>query len=249
MNNIIKKIEYSIIDSIGILTLNNPPENFLENPDFLNLKYFKKWVKESKIKGLIIIGKGRHFSSGADIKSLYSFASKKSRFKRKIIKGQKILSFIENLDIPTVSAINGACFGGGLEIALSTHFRVSSENAMFSFPEADLGLIPGLNGTMRIAKLINRGRALELLLSSDIITADKAFSIGLVDYVVPKNETLNFSESLLKKLTGQKPIEVINYIIKSLNNSRNIDIKKAMKREMIFFCKLALKESKNLSKK
>ena len=246
MNILMKKIEFAVKDEIGILTINNPPENFLDKPDFLNLKFFKKWVRTSGIKGLIISGKGRHFSSGAEIKSIYSNANKKASFKSKIRKGQKILSFIENLDIPTVSAISGACFGGGLEIALSTHFRVCSENAMFSFPEADLGLMPGLNGIFRIAKMIKRNKALELLLSSEIITADKALDLGVIDYVVPKNEAMNFSESLLKKLTQDRPMDVINFIIRSLNNSKNLSLQKAMKREMIFFCKLALKESKNM---
>jgi enoyl-CoA hydratase/carnithine racemase len=247
MNNLMKKIEFSVIEGIGILTLNNPPENFLIEPDFLDLKVFKKWIKESGIKGLVIIGKGRHFSAGADIENLYANSGKKGKFKYKLKKGHKILAFIENLNIPTISAISGACFGGGLEIALSTHIRVSSENALFSFPEIELGLIPGLNGSYRLSKLLKRSKVIELLLSGDIIDAEKAHSAGIVDYVVAKNEVLNFSLALLKKLTDNRPMEVINFIIKSLNNSRNFNLKKAMKKEMIFFCKLALKESKNLS--
>lgn len=251
MNNF-KITDWELKDNIGILTINNPPQNLLIEPDFVDVNNLKIWTSNNLIKGLIITGNGRNFSAGADKEELFKIVkNNKTILKNKLKKGLKVLNYIENLLIPTVSAINGFCFGGGLEIALSTHFRICSTNSFFAFPETDLGLIPGLDGTLRLPKLIGRNKSLYMVLSGEIIDAQKALELGLVDYVVPKNEALEASKNFIKKMIDSRSIDVINSVIKSLNNFKKLSIEKAMKEEMKMFCSLAVKEAQKnyLSKK
>ncbi len=243
-----KIADWKIKDNIGILTLNNPPKNLLINPEFVDINNLKTWTRCNSIKGLIITGSGRNFSAGADKNKLFNSAkSQDSTLKNSIAKGVKVLNYINNLLIPTISTINGACFGGGLEIALSTHFRVCSPGSFFAFPETDLGLLPGLNGTLRLPKLIGYSKSLYMILSGEIINTEKALALGISDYIVPKNETFEFSINLIKKMTDNRRIEVINSVIKSLNNSKKMSLKKAMKEEMKMFSSLALNEAKRIS--
>ncbi len=251
MNNF-KITDWELKGNIGILTINNPPQNLLIEPDFVDINDLKIWIKNSLIKGLIITGKGKNFSAGADKEKLFEIVkNNKILLKNKLKKGLKVLNYIESLLIPTVSAINGFCFGGGLEIALSTHFRICSTNSFFAFPETDLGLIPGLNGTLRLPKLIGKKKSLYMILSGEIIDAQKALDLGIVDYIVPKNEIMEASINFLKKMIDNRSIEVINSVIKSLNNFQKLRIEKAMKEEMKMFCSLAVKEAQKvyLSKK
>lgn len=242
-----KIIDWELKENIGILKINNPPQNLLIEPDFVDINDLKIWTTGNNIKGLIIIGEKRNFSAGADKEKLFEIAKNHNpTLKNSLKKGLKILDYIENLLVPTISAINGVCFGGGLEIALSTHFRVCSINSFFAFPETDLGLIPGLNGTIRLPNLIGNNKSLYLMLSGEIIDAEKAHELGIVDYIVPKNEILDFSFNLIKKMTDNRKIEVINSVIKSLNNSKKLSLEKAMKEETKMFCALAIKEANKI---
>jgi enoyl-CoA hydratase/carnithine racemase len=241
-----KIIEWEIKDNIGILKINNPPQNLLIEPNFLDINDLKIWISCNNIKGLIITGNKRYFSAGADKEKLFKIAKNTSILKNSLIKGFKILTYIENLLIPTISVINGACFGGGLEIALSTHFRICSTNSFFAFPETDLGLMPGLNGTIRLPKLIGNNKSLFMILSGEILDAEKALEFGIVDHIFPKNDTFDSSLNFIKKMTENRKIEVINSVIKSLNNSKKMSLEKAMKEEAKMFCSLALKEAKKI---
>lgn len=238
-----KIIDWELIDSIGIITINNPPQNYLDEPDFVSLDRLKAWTSNKSLKGFIITGMGKHFSAGANKENINKFAAKTWNFQKKIKYGAKILNYIQNLPIPTIAAIKGACFGGGLEVALSCHIRVCSKNSLFSFPETDLELMPGLNGTIRLPRLIGMNKAIELILSGEIIDAEKAHKLNLVDHIVDSNEVFNYSLELIKKMTDNRHISVINSVVKALNNSNNLTLKKAIKQEMKMFCKLALEKA------
>jgi enoyl-CoA hydratase/carnithine racemase len=247
MKDALKYVELTKVeDDIGVIILNTPPENYLKSPEFIELKLLKKWIDENDFKALIITGKGRNFSAGADIKTISAYPENKSLFRKKLRKGHTLLEYIENLKIPVAAAVNGACFGGGLEVALSAHFLIAAENAHFSFPETELGIIPGLNGTIRLPGKIGRSKAVELILSGEIINTEKAEALGIVDHIAPKNEALEYSFKFLKKLTYGRSKELVAYVISSINNSKKMPLKKAMKKESEFFCRLALKEAKNL---
>ncbi|MFH1321781.1 MAG: enoyl-CoA hydratase/isomerase family protein [Bacteroidota bacterium] len=233
-------VKWTVQNSIGILTISNKPENYLEKPEFVNLAQLKKWTSDDSLKGLIIHGDGRHFSAGANINNIYHLAGDKNYLKTNLDKGKAVLNYIENLNIPTVAAITGTCFGGGLEIALACHIRVCSKNSLFAAPETNHNLMPGLSGTIRLPKLIGKKESLEMILIGDIINAEKALEIKLVDYVIQSKDVINFSVELITKMTEARPANVISYVIRSINNAKHLNPSDAMKEETKMFCKLAL---------
>ena len=155
--------------------------------------------------------------------------------------GKDLLQLIANTPLPVVAEISGACFGGGLEIALACHIRICSENALFAFPEANHGIMPGLGGTITLSKLIGPGRATQMILSGDIVNAEKALETGLVDHVVPKETLHGFTLHYLEKLTRDRDVEVIRSIMRSIHNAMNMDAGQALEEETRLFCELALK--------
>jgi enoyl-CoA hydratase/carnithine racemase len=155
-------------------------------------------------------------------------------------KGHKLLNFLQNLQLPTVAAISGACFGAGLEIALACHIRICTENSLFAFPESALGLIPGLGGCSRLLKLTSVEASMQLLFSGDVIDAQKAKNIGIVDQIVPNKQVKEFSIEYLNKLVADRPIKVIHSIVKSINNARFLPMEEALQKEAVMFCDLAV---------
>lgn len=135
MTNKYKEIaKFEVVEpGIGVLVIDNPPKNTLPEPTIMGVEFLQEEILERKIKGIIITGAGRHFSSGAEIQNIDEMAAKGDVLKEALTKGNEFLNYIQNLKIPVIAAIEGGCFGGGLEIALSSHIRVSSEKAFFSF--------------------------------------------------------------------------------------------------------------------
>jgi enoyl-CoA hydratase/carnithine racemase len=148
------------------------------------------------------------------------------------------LSYIEALPIITVAAISGACFGGGLEIALSCQFRVGAENSMLAFPESNIGIMPGLAGTIRLPRVIGRRKALEIIISGRTISADEALEIGLIDEIAPNKQHLPSAIQLIERLTLNKSVQQIKYILKSINAATTNNDTTAMKNEGEMFVKL-----------
>ena len=239
MNNEFIKLECD--NNIGIMYLNNGQKNYIPKPDFMDPIFFQKWVYDTKLKGLIIKGMGKHFSAGADIDRLKSLAKDETQLLSKIQRGTDILRAIEKLEIPVFAAITGACFGGGLEIALATHIRICSNRSLFAFPETDLGLIPGLGGTLRLVHLTGTGKAAEIILSGQIINAEQACELNIVDHVVPPNEVIAYTKSLLQKMIENKPLEIINTVMRAIHNARTLNINDALEEESRMFCRLAVK--------
>lgn len=224
---------------IGVLSISNGKENYLDTPDFLDIEDLKNWVSEDGLKGIIITGIGRNFSAGADTKKLYELAQDKNSLSKKMNEGKDILDFIENLNIPVIAAINGICFGGGLEIALACHMRVSSPKALFAFPEVNHGIIPGLGGTYRLSKLIKKG-VYEILLKGDMINAEQAFEINLVDYISNSKDVMDLAMDKLENMITGRSIEVIQSVMKAIRNSNILEKDEALKAETELFCKLAV---------
>ena len=225
-------------NKVAILTLNSPPENKLLKPEFIDKDELEKFITGNEIKCLIIKGEGRHFSAGADIESIKQ-QLKDNTLPQKLNQGKELLSYIYNLDIPVIAAIGGVCFGGGLEIALSAHIRVISEKAMLAFPESMHNLMPGLSGSYAIKKHLTLGQSIEMMLCGDIVTAEKAMKLGLVDYVCSAKTTFEFSMQLATKMTNDKPLKVINHIMKALKNAYIMEKQEALQKETELFCELA----------
>lgn len=163
--------------------------------------------KNHEIKSVIITGAGpKSFVAGADIGEFIGLTDDDGMALSE--RGQIIFSKIEDCPKPIIAAVNGFALGGGCELAMSCHFRIASENAKFGQPEVNLGLIPGYGGTQRLTKLIGKGRAIELLISGNMIDANTALQYGLVNYVVPQEELLNKAQSTLEQINSKAPIAV-----------------------------------------
>jgi enoyl-CoA hydratase/carnithine racemase len=232
-------ILWEVRDNIGILTIDNPPQNYLLEPDFLELSKIKEWTGEESLRGIIITGRGRHFSAGGDISTIKRLARDPELLLSKLARGKEILDFIDRIEIPTIAAIRGACFGGGLEIALACHMRVCGKNALFAFPETTQGLLPGLGGTVRLYEKTAFSTAMQMILSGDIVDADKAFELRLADHLVPSGQVLDFSFSLMKKMVEGKSKKVITYVVRALNSARTMSAREVMEEETKMFCDLA----------
>ena len=237
-------VKLSCDDFIGIIELNDPPQNFFPFPDFLEINVLNEFILSNQLKGLIFKGAGRHFSAGADQKNLFELARDKESLLSRIEKGVKLLDHIESLEIPVVSAINGACFGGGLEIALASHFRICNEKSLFAFPESSINLMPGLGGISKFLRQSSDNSVLFYLLSGEIINAQKALELKLVDYISFETKPEEFALQLLNKMVKDKPLKVINSIIRSVNNYYKLPYIQALKEETKMFCELAEDESK-----
>ncbi|MEX0275509.1 MAG: enoyl-CoA hydratase/isomerase family protein, partial [Flavobacteriaceae bacterium] len=139
-------------------------------------------------------------------------------------KGQKLLfNFVENLSTPVIAAVNGFALGGGLELAMSCHFRVASDNAKMGLPEVSLGVIPGYGGTQRLPQLIGKGRAMELIMSANMVNADTALRYGLVNHVVSQEELVPYCEKMAERITRNSPV-AIAHAIKAVNAGFTTDV-------------------------
>jgi enoyl-CoA hydratase len=236
-------IDWEMKGTTGVLSLGPPPENLLAEPEFVPLEHMIKWTSEPGLKGIVIHGQGKHFSAGADTKNLFDFISQGKDLEAMMNAGKELLHHLESLDIPLIAAVSGICFGGGLEIALACHIRICSDNALFAFPEVNHGLLPGLGGTVRLQEKTHAGEALKMILGGDVINAGEAMQIGLADLIVPKSELLSSSLGLMEKMTRDRPLEVINAIMKVMRNARTLPREEAMAEETRLFCELAVKEA------
>jgi enoyl-CoA hydratase len=165
----------------------------------------------TEVKAVIITGSGeKAFVAGADISEFVGLTKEEGQVLAK--KGQDIFSRIENSSKPIVAAVNGFALGGGCELSMACHFRVASDNAKFGQPEVNLGLIPGYGGTQRLVQLIGKGRALELLMSGNMIDASIALEYGLVNHVVPKDDLLPKARMILEQIITKAPLAIAKCI-------------------------------------
>lgn len=178
---------------------------------------------EKQIRAIIITGAGeKAFVAGADISEFSSFNVEQGA--KLSEDGHVVFNNIENSTIPVIAAINGFALGGGCELAMACHIRVAAEHAKFGQPEVKLGLIPGYGGTQRLTQLIGKNKAIELLITADMIGADDALKWGLVNYVVPAKELMNTCTQLANKISKQAPLAV-SACIKTVNDfyDKNVD--------------------------
>jgi enoyl-CoA hydratase/carnithine racemase len=200
---------YEKRNGIAYVTVNRPKVlNALNTPTWKDLRTaFEDARDDATVRGVILTGAGnKAFVAGADIGELAQAtgfdAEQSSRF------GQQVLDLIENLGKPVIAAVNGFALGGGCETAMACTVRLAVETAKFGQPEVTLGLVPGGGGTQRLPRLVGKGRALQLILSGDMITAQEAYRIGLVNEIVPAAELIARAEAILKKIAANAPIAV-----------------------------------------
>lgn len=198
-----------LIDGTYLITINRPDKmNALNQQVMADLALAVDEVySRDDIKSAIITGAGeKAFVAGADISEFLQLTPAQGEDLAK--RGQVIFQRIEDCIKPIVAAVNGFALGGGCELAMACHFRVASEKAKFGQPEVNLGLIPGYGGTQRLTQLVGKGKAIELMLTADMLPAAEALSWGLVNHVVAPDQLLAFTQSLLQKIHAKAPVAV-----------------------------------------
>jgi enoyl-CoA hydratase/carnithine racemase len=202
-------VKYEKKGLIAYVTVNRSKVlNALNTPTWTDLQTaFEDAKADASVLGVILTGAGdKAFIAGADISELADVdaygAEEASRF------GQGVLDFIENLGKPVIAAINGFALGGGCETAMACTMRIAAEHARFGQPEVKLGLLPGGGGTQRLPRLVGKGRALQLILTGETISAQEAYRIGLVNEVVAAAGLIDRAETILKQIAANAPIAV-----------------------------------------
>jgi enoyl-CoA hydratase len=196
-------------NGIYTITINRPDKlNALNKDVFTDLnKALDEIESNAEIKSVIITGAGpKAFVAGADISEFGGLNKEQAMALAK--RGQDIFARIENSGKPIVAAVNGFALGGGCELAMACHFRIASENAKFGQPEVNLGLIPGYGGSQRLVQLVGKGRAIELLITANMIDANTALQHGLVNYVTTTEELLNKTRAVLDLINSKAPLAV-----------------------------------------
>jgi enoyl-CoA hydratase len=214
-----KNILLSKKDRLAQITIHRPKKlNALNKDTIVELSNaFEALEEDTNTKVIILTGSGeKAFVAGADISEFANFSEEEgSRLARA---GQKMLfDFIENLSTPVIAAINGFALGGGLELAMSCHFRIASDNAKMGLPEVSLGVIPGYGGTQRLPQLVGKGKAMEMIMTAAMISADEAKDYGLVNYVTKQEELLALAEKIASKILRNSSV-AIHAAIRAINS-------------------------------
>ncbi|MFD0977154.1 enoyl-CoA hydratase/isomerase family protein [Salinimicrobium gaetbulicola] len=205
-------------EGIATITINRPKKlNALNKATIQELhEAFREAQDEAEVKVIILIGSGeKAFVAGADISEFADFSPEEG--KKLAADGQhKLFDFVANLSKPVIAAVNGFALGGGLELAMSAHFRIASENAKMGLPEVSLGVIPGYGGTQRLPQLVGKGRAMEMIMTAGMIDARQALEYNLVNHVTNQEDLLTLAEQLAQKIMKNSMVAVAG-AIKAVN--------------------------------
>lgn len=218
LENILTEIKNEVL----IITINRPDKlNALNKQTLEELhETLVNAENDKSIRALIITGSGtKAFVAGADIAEFANFTTKEGQ--QLSSNGHfKVFNFIENYSKPVIAAVNGFALGGGLELAMACHMRVVSSNAKMGLPEVSLGVIPGYGGTQRLAQLVGKGKAFEMISTADTISADDAYKWGLANHITPQEELLNKCFEITSKIITKSPVAVKS-AIKAINAGYN----------------------------
>jgi len=230
-----KTLLLDIKENVALITLNRPDKLNALNAQTVNDldTVFDELKDNDEVYVIILTGSGeKAFVAGADISELnkLDMITAKEFSER----GQAVFNKIENFDKPVIAAVNGFALGGGCELALACHIRLASETAKFGQPEVNLGIIPGYGGTQRLARLINAGRAIEYILTADMIDANDAYRMGLVNKIYPANELIESAMKMAKKIAG-KGQQAIRLAIKAIKAVNEVSLKEGQNFEATLF--------------
>jgi enoyl-CoA hydratase/carnithine racemase len=226
---------YEKRDAIAYVTVNRPKVlNALNTLTWKDLRTaFEHARDDDAVRGVILTGAGdKAFVAGADISELAHASAIDAE--RSSSSGQEVLDLVENLGKPVIAAINGFALGGGCETAMACTIRIAVEHAKFGQPEVKLGLLPGGGGTQRLPRLVGKGRALQLILSGEIISAQEAWRIGLVNEVVPAADLIPRAEAILKMIASNAPIAV-KLSLEAVNKGMDTSLSEGFALEASYF--------------
>ncbi|HEY3197649.1 MAG TPA: enoyl-CoA hydratase [Nitrospirales bacterium] len=233
----------SVENAIATLTLNHPPVNAL-TPELLGEleSSFDSLAKNSSVKVVIVTGTGRFFIAGADIQVLAAIPSSREA-KEMALQGQAIFTKIEQFEKPVIAALNGTCLGGGLELAMCCHIRIAAEGARMGQPEVNLGIIPGFGGTQRLSRLIGRSKALELILTGDLLSASEAKALGLISQVSPPEDLLRTAHGLARKIASKSQLAV-RAALRAVTQGAELTMQDGLRQEAQLFADLCDSDDK-----
>lgn len=236
-------IALTVADRVATLTVNRPDKlNALNDRVIAELgEAINAARADADVGGVILTGAGRAFVAGADISELEKHGAISAKMLAQ--RGQDVFRRFETSPKPIIAAVNGFALGGGCELAMACHVRIASDAAKFGQPEVKLGLIPGYGGTQRLPRLVGKGRALQLLLTGDMIDAQEAYRIGLVNRVVPANELISAATTMLKAILANGPLAVA-HCIEVVNRGYDLPLDEALTLEATAFGLLAATDDK-----
>lgn len=228
-NNV--KVEFE--DRIAVVTINHPPANALNHTTLQELGLAITELEQNpQVKTIVLTGEGRFFIAGADIKEFTQLKEDEAQAMAEA--GQRLFSRLERLTKPVIAAINGACLGGGLELALACHIRIAAAEAKLGLPELNLGLIPGYGGTQRLPRAIGRGRATQMILTSEMIDGSEALRLGLVEAVYPIDQLLAEAKKLAATI-AQKSSATLKLALAAIHEGADLALEDGLKREAELF--------------
>ncbi len=218
-----ENVRLTVEDGIGVLTLDHPPANALNKATITSINAVLDYVEHmAEVKVLLLTGEGKFFVAGADIKEIATVPNAAGG-EDLALHGQKVFRRMETFAKPIIAVVNGACLGGGLELAMSAHIRYAADEAKLGMPELNLGLIPGFAGTQRLPRLIGKARAMELILSSQMITGKEACSYGLVNRSFPLSELMDQAMQLAKVIATKGGVSIA-HAIAAVNASDDLEV-------------------------
>jgi enoyl-CoA hydratase len=222
-------------DGITFITINRPDKlNALDDRTVEEIgAAFAAAASDAATRGVILTGAGeKAFVAGADIAELATQSPVEGR--ERSIRGQRVLDRIERLGKPVIAAVNGFALGGGCELAMACHVRIASENAKLGTPEVKLGLMCGYAGTQRLPRLVGRGRALEMLLTGEMVDAAEALRIGLVNRVVPREKLRAEAEAMMRKMLANGPLS-LRFTLEAVSDGLEMGLDEAQHQEATLF--------------
>jgi enoyl-CoA hydratase/carnithine racemase len=228
-------VVYEKKGTIAYVTVNRPKVlNALNTPTWADLRAaFEDARDDTAVRGVILTGAGdKAFIAGADISELAHATALEAEQSSRL--GQEVLDLIENLGKPVIAAVNGFALGGGCETAMACTIRITVDNAKFGQPEVTLGLVPGGGGTQRLPRLVGKGRALQLILSGEIVSAQEAYRIGLVNEIVPVADLIARAEAILSKIASNAPIAV-KFALEAVNKGLETSQSEGLLLEAAYF--------------
>lgn len=241
---IYKNITITVEGSLGLITINRPDKlNALNNETCKEIGLaLSELENETKVAAIAITGAGdKAFCAGADIIELQ--VQNGVTGYEKAHQGQNLLYKIEHLAKPVIAAINGFALGGGCELIMGCDIRIASEKAKLGQPEVNLGIIPGFGGTQRLPRLVGKGKAMELILTGDIIDVNEAFRIGLVDKVTPHEKLMETVKEIAEKIALKAPL-AIKYAKRAIHEGLQVDLERGCELEALYFSTICSTEDK-----
>jgi len=240
----LENVLYEKRGAIAYVTLNRPKVlNALKQVVFAELKSaFEDARNDASIRGVILTGSGdKAFAAGADIAEMSNYTGVEAGEATR--RAQEVTEIIENLGKPVIAAVNGFALGGGCELSMACTIRLAVEGAKFGQPEVKIGIMPGAGGTQRLPRLVGKGRALQLILTGEVISAQEAYRIGLVNEIVPSSNLIPRAEAILNQIISNAPLGV-KFSIEAVNKGLEASVSEGLLLEASLFAVCAGSEDK-----